>query len=228
MEAILSVILCYGDSNTWGFDIESWKAAEPVGQARFPYDIRWPGVLAAELGAGHRVIEEGLNGRTTVWDDPVEGEHRNGRRYLLACLESQTPMDAVVLALGTNDLKDRFSATPADIAAGAAALARIVLGSGSGPGGKPPFVLMVAPFPLGEGIRSSPFGEIFGYEKGLEKSKHLASRYEAEAAGLGIGFLDAGKLVSAQALDSLHLSAASHRRLGLAIALALRGIIPDR
>ena len=221
MEAVLSAILCYGDSNTWGFDIESWKPAEPVGLARFAQDIRWPGVLAAELGKGHRVIEEGLNGRTTVWDDPVEGEHRNGRRYLLACLESHAPIDAVVLALGTNDLKERFSASPADIAAGAAALARIVLGSGTGPGGKPPRLLIVAPFPLGEGIRSSPFGEIFGYERGLEKSKLLASRYEAEAAALGAGFLDAGGIVTAHPLDSLHLSAASHRRLGLAMAEAL-------
>jgi lysophospholipase L1-like esterase len=218
----MGVILCYGDSNTWGFDIESWDRAGPVGEARFPPGARWPGILAAELGAGHRVAEEGLNGRTTVRDDPYEGEHKNGRRCLLACLESQAPIDAVVLALGINEVKERFSATAGDIAAGAALLARTILGSGAGPGGRAPFVLLVAPFPLGEGIRTSPFGEMFGYERGLEKSRLLAARYEAEASALGIGFLDAGKAVTAHPLDSLHLSAASHRILGLAVAGALR------
>ncbi|MGA2545523.1 MAG: SGNH/GDSL hydrolase family protein [Rectinemataceae bacterium] len=218
----MGVILCYGDSNTWGFDIESWKAATPGGFVRFPPHIRWPGVLAAELGSAHRVIEEGLNGRTTVWDDPVEGEHKNGRRYLLACLESHAPIDTVVLALGINDVKERFAATAADIASGAARLAGIILGSDSGPGGRAPAVLLLAPFPLGEGIRSSPFGEMFGWERGLEKSRLLAARFEAEARALGIDFLDAGKIVQAHHFDSLHLSARSHRELGLAVAARLR------
>src|SRR5208337_2007275 len=207
----MGVILCYGDSNTWGFDIESWNKAGPVGSARLPAGVRWPGVLAAELGGGHRVIEEGLNGRTTVWDDPVEGEHKNGLRYLLPCLESQAPIEAVVIALGINDVKERFSATAGDIASGAGRLARIVLGAGSGAEGRPPFVLMVAPVPLGEGIRSSPFGEMFGYERGLEKSRLLAARFEIEARALGVGFLDSGRFATAHPLDSLHLSAASHR-----------------
>jgi lysophospholipase L1-like esterase len=218
----MGVVLCYGDSNTWGFDIESWDQRGPVGNARFPPGVRWPGILAAELGGGHRVIEEGLNGRTTVWDDPVEGEHRNGLRYLLPCLESHAPIDAVVLALGINDVKERFSANAADIASGAARLARIILGSGLGPAGLAPFVLMLAPFPLGEGIASSPFGEMLGYGKGLEKSRLLAARFEVEARALGIGFLDAGKVVVAHPRDSIHLSAASHRALGAAVAAKLR------
>jgi lysophospholipase L1-like esterase len=170
------------------------------------------------------VIEEGLNGRTTVWDDPIEGLHKNGSRYLLACLESHTPIDAVVLALGINDVKERFSATAYDIASGAAQLARLILGSASGPGSKAPYVLLVAPPPLGKGIGSSPFAEMFGGERGLEKSRLLASRYEVEARALGIGFLDAGTLVSAHPLDSLHLNATSHRALGQAIAARLREI----
>ena len=218
----MAVVLCYGDSNTWGFDIESWDRAGPAGDARFPPGVRWTGVLSAELGRGHRVIEEGLNGRTTVWDDPVEGEHKNGLRYLLPCLESHAPIDAVVLALGINDIKERFSAPASDIASGAARLARLVLGSGLGPRGLAPFVLMLAPFPLGEGVRSSPFGEMLGYENGLEKSRLLAPSFEVEARALGIGFLDAGKVVVAHPRDSIHMSAASHRALGLAVAAKLR------
>jgi lysophospholipase L1-like esterase len=214
----MSVILCYGDSNTWGFNIEAWSAKGNAAQPRFPAQVRWPGVLAAELGPGHSVIEEGLNGRTTVFDDPVEGEHKNGSRYLLPCLESHAPIDLVVLCLGINDVKLRFAAPACDIAAGAARLARTILASASGPGGSGPRLLLMAPFPLGNGIATSPFGEMFGLEKGREKSRQLAKHYEAEARALGLGFLDAGSIVEAQPLDSLHLAAASHRALGLAIA----------
>ena len=221
----MSVILCFGDSNTWGFNIEAWKPAGPTVDVRFPAGLRWTGVLAAELGSAHRVIEEGLNGRTTVFDDPTEGAHKNGLRYLVPCLESQTPLDAIVISLGINDVKERFSATAHDIATGAGILARTALGSCAAPGGKPPIVLMIAPMPLGPGLESSPFAEMFGGEKSVEKSKLLASRYEAQAAALGVGFLDAGKLVTAHPLDSLHLTAASHRVLGLAIAARLREML---
>ncbi len=109
----MKTILCYGDSNTHGFN--------PATQGRFSLSERWTGVLMRELGSDYHVIEEGLGGRTTVWDDPIM-ESRNGRDYLLPCLWSHKPLDLVIIMLGTNDLKDRFSLTPFDIAAGAGAL----------------------------------------------------------------------------------------------------------
>lgn len=96
----MKTIVCYGDSNTWGYD--------PVTMDRLPITQRWTGVLAQELGAGYRVIEEGLNGRTTVWDDPIEG-YKNGKEYLIPCLETHRPIDLITILLGTNDLKMRFS-----------------------------------------------------------------------------------------------------------------------
>ena len=79
----MKTILCYGDSNTWGYD--------PASKGRLGIDARWTGVLARELGTAYRVLEEGLNGRTTVWDDPIEG-YKNGREQLVPCLESQRPL----------------------------------------------------------------------------------------------------------------------------------------
>jgi lysophospholipase L1-like esterase len=88
-------ILCYGDSNTWGYN--------PSTGGRYARDERWPGVLRTELGEGYLVIEEGLNGRTTVWDDPIEG-YKNGSTYLIPCLETHKPIDLVIILLGTNYL----------------------------------------------------------------------------------------------------------------------------
>src|SRR5262245_18689824 len=101
----MPTVLCYGDSNTHGTP----PMSDMADQGRYPADQRWTGVLRRELGAGWTMIEEGLPGRTTVHDDPIEGVHKNGRRYLLPCLESHRPLDAIVLMLGTNDLKARFS-----------------------------------------------------------------------------------------------------------------------
>src|SRR6185436_143967 len=97
----MKTILCFGDSNTWGFIPES--ITEPFWRRHAP-DVRWPGVLARELGSGYSVIEEGLGGRTTVHDDPVMG-NRNGSLHLPPCLESHKPLDLVVLMMGTNYLK---------------------------------------------------------------------------------------------------------------------------
>ena len=89
------VVVCYGDSNTWG--------ADPAGTGRFAPDVRWTGVLQAELGSGYKIIEEGLNGRTTNIEDTIE-EDRNGRRQLPPTIESHRPFDLMIIMLGTNDL----------------------------------------------------------------------------------------------------------------------------
>ncbi len=96
----MKTILCFGDSNTWG--------ARPLTSlndiTRYGPDVRWGSVLRGTLGEGFWVVEEGLNGRTTVWPDPVEGEYKSGKSYLPACLESHAPLDLAAIMLGTNDL----------------------------------------------------------------------------------------------------------------------------
>ena len=164
-------ILCFGDSNTWGFD--------PVTKGRYPRDIRWTGVLARELGPGHHVIEEGLSGRTTVFDDPIE-THRRGRDYLIPCLRSHAPLDLVIIMLGTNDVKLRFTAPAYDIAKGMASLVDIIKRAGSQ-------VLLMAPPHL---ARLTEFAEQF--QGGTEKSKRLAAYYRAVTAEYACDFLDAG------------------------------------
>jgi lysophospholipase L1-like esterase len=205
----LQNILCYGDSNTYG----TVPMEHAFHDERFAADVRWPGVLAERLGAKFRVIEEGLPGRTTVHDDPIEGASRNGKTYLLPCLGSHKPLDAIVLMLGTNDLKTRFSVTPEDIGRSLFALVELIWSCNAGRSGRQPKLLIVAPAPIEE---VGFLGEIFA--GGTAKSHGIAAKYEAVAAHFGTAFLDAGQIIEVSSTDGIHFDAEQHRRLGEAIA----------
>lgn len=206
-------LLCYGDSNTHG----TKPLALPGVLERFGSADRWPGVLRETLGPGWSVLEEGLPGRTTVHDDPIDGRHKNGLAYLRPCLESHLPIDIVVLMLGTNDLKTRFSVTPADIANSAGVLLETLVACRAGPGGATPHVLLMSPVPIEE---TGFLGEIFA--GGAKKSRLLAPLYERIAVKYGSAFLDAGEFASVSPTDGIHYEAQQHHRLGKAVADVLR------
>lgn len=208
----MPTVVCFGDSNTHGFDAATG--------GRLARDVRWPGVLAAELAGVADVVEEGLNGRTTIWDDPyLEG--RNGRTYLLPCLRSHAPVDILVLVLGTNDLKSIFGRSAAEIASGASALVEQALLSGTGPGGGPPRVLLVAPPLLGGRTATS---ELWGFGEARARSEQLATLYRTAAGLRGVSFLDAGPVAEVDPADGVHLTIAGHAALGRAIAEAVRAL----
>ena len=211
----MRTVLCYGDSNTWG----AAPMAGPDDIRRFGLSERWPGVLRRELGEGWWVIEEGLNGRTTVRDDPIDGDHKNGRRTLLACLQTHAPLDLVVLMLGTNDLKHRFGASAFDIADGAGALVGDVQASGAGPDGGPPRILLMCPAPL---ARLTWLADMF--EGGADKSRALARHYRAVATARVCDFLDAGEVIVSSEGDGIHLEVSEHGQLGRAVAAHVRAI----
>lgn len=204
-------ILCYGDSNTWGYN--------PATEDRYARDERWPGVLRQELGKGYLVLEEGLNGRTTVWDDPIEG-YKNGREYLIPCLETHRPLDLVIIMLGTNDLKARFSLPACDVAAGAGVLVDIVLKSETGHCGSAPTVLLIAPPPFGELSDSSEM-----FEGGAFKSQGFSKHYRLVADEHGCDFFDAAEAIVSSDLDGIHLDLDEHLKLGQVVASIARQIL---
>ena len=204
----MAVIVAFGDSNTWGYD--------PAAATRFPADVRWTGVMRRELGEGHSVIEEGLNGRTTVFTDPIEPDRR-GADYLPPCLRSHAPLDLLIIALGCNDMKSRFSASPGDIANGAERLILMTRAEPAGPGGGPPKILLVAPPPL---AKLTAFAEMF--QGATEKSRVLGARYREIAERQKIGFVDAGEFIACSPLDGIHYEADQHALLGRVMAEAVR------
>ena len=169
------------------------------------------------------MIEEGLPGRTTVHSDPVEGEHMNGKAYLLPCLRSHRPLDVVVIMLGTNDLKMRFGVPPLDIAAGAAELLKVVRQAEAGRGGGVPKMLLVAPPPMLADTGERPDIGIM-FTGGYEKSLAFGKLYRAVAETAGVAFLDAGTLIRSSAYDGLHLDPDAQRVLGEAIAEKVRAL----
>jgi lysophospholipase L1-like esterase len=213
--AALPTILCYGDSNTFGHD--------PVTAGRLARHERWTGVLGAELDGVAVVIEEGLNGRTTILDDPFE-DGRNGMAYLLPCLRSHAPIDIVVIMLGTNDLKSVFGRSAHEIAAGASALVGRTLESRSGPAGGPPAVLLVAPPALGP---ATELWELWGFDQARATAAELSRLYRVAAAYQGAAFLDAAALVAGDPADGVHLNPDAHRVLGRAVAAQVRRMLGE-
>ncbi len=209
----MTTCLCFGDSNTHG--------TKPIPDQdmvdRHGPEVRWPGVMAAELGPGYRVIEEGLPGRTTVHDDPIEGAHMNGLAALPMLVGSHSPLDIVVIMLGTNDLKGRFSVTPSDIAASLERLVANLRFLCTAPGRTQPKVLVIAPPPIQE---VDWLAEKF--VGGAAKSKGLGAAIRRSTERLGVAFLDAGEHIAVSPIDGLHYDAETHARLGRVVAAAVR------
>lgn len=196
-------ILCYGDSNTWGYI--------PLSGERYPASVRWTGVLAQSLGNQYKVVEEGLNGRTTALNDPSR-DFLNGLTYLKPCLHSHKPLDLVILLLGTNDLKSDYGQSMADIGKHIGVLVETIQLSECGRGLQSPKVVVVAPPPFADYPDESSFSGR------LSLSKEFGPTYANLAEVKGCHFLDAGQLLESSPLDGVHWSAEGHDKLGNALA----------
>lgn len=206
-------ILCLGDSNTHGYCADQADSAD--GGSRFNEDERWTKLLQKFLGDEYLVIEEGLGGRTTCFQDPLF-EGLNALNYITPCLKSHEPIDLLVIMLGTNDTKDRFSASGACIAQG---MARRVKKAIDTPcwGEKSPNILVIAPPPIEEGVLTSPVAATMG-NGCVKRSRELARYYEEQCRLLGVHFLDAGMLgCEMNQVDYVHLTRNGHLTLANAL-----------
>ena len=211
-------VLCYGDSNTYGYN--------PLNGERFNSNKRWTGRLQSMLGRNYKIIEEGLNGRTTTLDDPLD-ENRNGEEYFDVALKSNDPVDLVVIMLGSNDLKKRFNMPVTDIANGAGKIVdkAINISKLRNKDHKPCKVLLVSPVHIGKEIEASAYSDSFGGNTAREKSLELAKCYEKVAKEHGAYFMDAGFYVNPSHEDSLHLDEEGHRILAYAFKDKIKEIM---
>ena len=204
-------VLCYGDSLTWGYD------AETIG--RHDYKNRWPSVLQAALGHEARVIAEGLNGRTTAFDDHLADCDRNGARVLPTILQTHAPLDLVILLLGTNDMKNVVAGSAFAACQGIARLVRLIRNHAWPFDFDVPDILIVAPPRICE-TANVPFAASF--IGGIEESAMLATLYRDLADELGCGFFDGNSVAKTTPLDGIHLDADNTRALGRGMESTVR------
>lgn len=209
----MRTILCYGDSNTYGLKSDLIS--------RYPRNVRWTGILQEKLGKDYYVIEEGLGGRTTVWDDPVE-EHKNGKTYLLPCLESHKPLDLVILMLGTNDLKGRFGVTPYDVGVSMENLVKTIKKSESGIDFDAPEILLVTPVPIHSVGRAEDLDQMIPDME--RRSQALAYYYERIAQREGIFYLNPEGLVEVNEIDGIHYTEKGHAQMAELMEQKIREI----
>jgi lysophospholipase L1-like esterase len=207
-------ILAFGDSLTWGFEAGTWK--------RHPYEVRWPNVLAAGLSGQARVMEEGMNGRTTVFPDPTEGAERNGAVALPMLLTTHQPLDLVIIMLGTNDIKYANRCRAFDASMGMARLVEIVQRFSWIRTAQPPQVLIMSPPALCT-TSDEWFNDLWGHA--IEESKLFARHYERVAREMNVHFFDAGSVAKTDPTDGGHLDAANTRALGEALVPVVKGIL---
>lgn len=203
-------ILCFGDSNTFGYI--------PGNGQRYPWGVRWTSILNEKLGLeNYRVIEEGLCGRTTIFEDPLR-DGRRGVDILPTVLETHAPVDLVVLMLGTNDCKSVYGATAEIIGKGISNLIAQIRGYA-----KTSKILLISPIHLGEQVWKKEYDPEFS-PASIEVSKGLAGVYQRIARKEQADFLDASVYASPSSIDQEHLTEEGHRLLAGAILQKIREI----
>lgn len=215
----MRTIVCFGDSNTHGYDAETF--------GRFDFDERYPNILASLLGKEYDVKEEGLSGRTTVFEDPLF-EGMRGLDDILTALLTHEPVDLLIIMLGTNDTKERFGVGAENIARG---LERLILKAKQVPenfrGGRRN-ILVITPPPIEDGYEGAIFGPAMG--RGCaEKSRQLAFHFEQVCKRQNCHFLDAGSIPGLRMndIDFMHLTREGHGILGRAVFRKVKEIFPD-
>ncbi|MGE0499847.1 MAG: SGNH/GDSL hydrolase family protein [Rhizobiaceae bacterium] len=210
----MKTILCFGDSLTWGYDAASLS--------RHALADRWPSVLESTLGGGAQVIAEGLNGRTTAFDDHLAGEDRNGARILPTLLGTHSPLDLVIILLGSNDMKPWIHGDPLAAQHGMRRLVQIVRGHAYPLEAPAPGILLVAP-PVVTATENVEFAKMFA--RGNVASAELAPLYAALAEQEDCGFVDAGTVAKTTPLDGVHLDAENTRAIGSALAPVVKSML---
>lgn len=208
-------ILVYGDSLSWGL--------VPMTRKRFPFESRWPGVMQAHLNSSGQsvcVIEDCLNGRRTVWDDPFK-PGRNGLVGLPQRIEVNSPLDLVIVMLGANDFQSMHPYNAWHSAQGTGAIVKAIREAPIEPGMPIAPILVIAPPPT-----QNPQGPLAPKFKDAEiKSVGLADRLREVTTALECHYFDASTVTASSRVDGIHLDEEQHLALGHAVARVARNIL---
>ncbi len=207
-------IMIYGDSNTHGYNAEDGS--------RFDEKTRWTGVCQQLLGDDYVIVEEGLNGRNTCYDVP-DGQYKNGLAYIIPCVLSQLPLDMICVKLGSNDFDPMLDPDPEKVARDAALILKVAKMAAleKYPDRPCKFVLM-APLKATEDVLTGDFAEYYD-RRTMELSWEAPAAFKAQAEEDGFLYFDANEVAECCKKDGVHLDAANHKKLGIAMAAWIKG-----
>lgn len=197
-------ILCFGDSNTWGYI--------PVTKQRYEELERWPGILAEKLGDTYAVIEEGMNGRTTAFTDRIKPDVC-ALDYIYPCLLSQFPLDYIIVMLGTNDTKDRYHVRAEEIALGMTEVILRLKDVCMRKEQRPQILIMSPP------MMHFQHDWMEFSEASVEKLSRLHREYQQIAQVQKCEYLNAAEVVGNDGVgsDGIHMLPLGHQRLAEAV-----------
>ena len=215
-------ILCFGDSNTWGF-VPGAFDPETLYMKRYSIRERWPGLLSDILGEDFHIIEEGLNGRTTNVEYP-DLSGRSGTSYILPCLYSHSPLDLVILNIGINDTKVIFDRSIMEISKGMAEIIDLIRSTSYGPDmqGQPQILLLSPSALIHEGYVDQNNDSAF--KGGMEKSLLFNDYYEKLALERDCHYIDLQSVVSYSKIDGLHYDKRGHAVVASIVASKINEI----
>lgn len=209
-------IVCYGDSNTWGYIAGSGL--------RYDENIRWPARMRKALGDAYEVEEEGLSGRTTVYDDPIE-PYKNGYTYLAPCLLTNKPIDLLIIMLGTNDFQSHMPGNnPIGTARGVQFLVERARVLDCGRPGEDMKILIISPIEITEdrlGFKPLDVTD----ERSIRNSRELGRHLKLVAEQCGCEFIDAALDIKPSPVDGVHLDEEGHARLAEIVTAKVKEIL---
>lgn len=198
-------IVCFGDSNTWGYI--------PVTGQRYDENTRWPARLQGMLGyENYTVVEEGLTGRTTVFDDPFDPE-LNGLKTMPAILRTAAPIDMLVFMLGTNDFQSNIPAgNPISTARAVQYMLETACSLNLNRPGEKMKILLISPIEITEDRLTFKENDVTD-QTSIENSRKLGKHLRIVAEQLGVEFLDAAQYIKPGKVDGVHLDEAGHSKM---------------
>ncbi len=212
-------ILCFGDSNTWGYK---------PGGGRYNKKERWTTIMGDILDEDYTIIEEGLCGRSIYGSDfqsdTTVDEKAPANSFLSKYIKDYYPFDMMIIMLGTNDLRPEIELTTKEIAQEISQFAKHVLNYNYEDGAVPKIIIVSPPY-IKPGVSTSPTSHIFGLpEESAQRSRELAKHYKSCADELGVYFLDAAEYVEVSDIDSLHLDGDAHKIFAKEIATFIQSL----
>lgn len=210
-------IVCFGDSNTWGYI--------PVTSLRYDENTRWPALLQSKLGyEDYTVVEEGLTGRTTVFDDPFDPE-LNGLKTMPAILRTAAPIDLLIFMLGTNDFQSHIPAgNPISTARAVQYMLELARTLPLDREGEKMKILLISPIEISEDRLTFKDNDVTD-QTSIENSRQLGKHMRIVAQQLGVEFIDAAQYVKPGKVDGVHLDGAGHAKMAELVYAKVREML---